>query len=189
MQVHRLKSLAAGLTFAAVAALVVHQLAYLVVYPSFVDRADALGEHGHVSVQWALATPLAVLAATVFILRQVRNLGVAAPVRTLPISATAAALFVAQELTEGAIKGTSVVEGLQNPALILGVCIAPLVVSAMFRTLRSVGEFVVDLVLQLVVRPVLRSRLFTSSTEQTILAVLPVSPAAPRGPPMRFVLF
>lgn len=132
---------------AALASLVVHQLAYLLAYPLGPLSIGNFGDHGHVSAQWAVVTPVAVLSAVALILRQVRNLtslrgGVPESVCPRTIAMIAGALFVGQETIEGLVAGQSVWQVLTHPAVLLGVLLVPLVALVIVRVLHRVGEIV-----------------------------------------------
>lgn len=172
---------------AALASLVVHQLAYLAAYPSLMLRSAALGDHGHLSTQWAIVTPLAVTSAVAMILRQIRNLGVLAPVRARWIAAVASFFFVGQETLEGLVAGQTLADIAAHPAVLLGVVLAPLVSLAMVRLLRRVGEIVAGGDRARAVLPTLVDAAAVRPGRVRALRSVFECVAAPRGPPALLV--
>jgi hypothetical protein len=134
----------------ALGSLVVHQLAYLLAFPSAAARAEALGHHDHLGPQWAVVTPLAVMAAAVFVLHQVRQLGLVgptSPVGTGTVSTSGRrlalvilGLFVGQELLESLVLHPHGAAPWANPALFAGALLAPLVALAMDRFLGAASR-------------------------------------------------
>lgn len=175
------------LALAALASLVVHQLAYLVAYPSLTLRSAALGDHGHVSAQWAIITPLAVTAAVAMILRQVRNLGVSSPVRARWVSVVASVFFLGQESIEGLATGQSLADVATHPAVLFGVALAPLVSLTMVRVLRRVGEIVVASGSTRPFVPTLVDGAVVHPSRIRVPASVLECVAAPRGPPALLV--
>ncbi len=186
---------------AALASLVVHQLAYVLAYPMVslgsitgigntagFGNTGSFGDHGHVSAQWAIVTPVAVLSAVALILRQVRNLtsargGVSALVRPASIAMIAGPMFVGQETIEGLLAGQSIGQVLTHPAVVLGILLVPLVSMVIVRLLRRVGEIVAQkatlraefrFASDSVVAAPRRVRVFSSVVSRV---------SAPRGPP------
>lgn len=177
---------ALGLGFAALGALVTHQIAYVTVLGFGVLSHADMTDHGHLAAQWALVTPVAVLAACGFIVRQVQRLGVESPLPVRSLSALTAVMFAIQELTEGLLADRSAWAVATSPAVVLGVLITPLVAWALTRLLGGVT----DLVRRFVNtgdaavgggRPVSFPR--PSSVRLVPLRVSASSP--PRGPPAR----
>ena len=126
----------------ALGSLVVHQLAYLAVYPSEAHRAAELVDHGHLSTQWALVAPAAVVAAAVFILRQARDLGLGRDLSAVRLASAVAMAFGVQELAETVIAGAAPWSVLANPAVLVGLVLTPVVGLAFARMLGAVSEVV-----------------------------------------------
>jgi hypothetical protein len=172
----------------ALGALVVHQLAYLVVAPAGPTRVAALAVHRHLPLEWSVVTPLAVLAAVAFILRQVRLLAAAGVVpdqiSARQLTFTAAALFAVQEVIEAGLFRHNLSVLWTNPALGLGLALCPVVAVAVARFLRGTTE----LIARLWHRP--RPAAIPRSRFVPMPLTVPSSPSRragcrPRGPPRR----
>ncbi|MEM8925613.1 MAG: hypothetical protein AAGD35_19075 [Actinomycetota bacterium] len=120
---------------AALASLVTHQLAYLAVYPVEATRVAKLADHGHLGTQWALVTPVAVVAASWFILRQIGDLGIGRGLSGRRLGGAATALFALQETLETTARGEAVWAVFTHPAIVLGLVLAPVVGWAFARML------------------------------------------------------
>lgn len=132
--------IAAG-PFAAVAALgalVIHQLGYAMATAT--GQLGTISDHGHLTAQWAVLTPLAIVGAVVLVLRQIRNLGYR-PCGPLPLAAASGVLFLVQEAVEGASNG-SMIGGLLTVPVLAGLATAPLVAAVIVRLLSDVAEVV-----------------------------------------------
>lgn len=127
---------------AGLVALVVHQLAYLAAYPVAEVRAEALVGHGHLPTQWVILTPLAVVAATVSILRQVRQLELGSDANWMTVAGGGMAVFAIQELVETQLRGEPLVALAANPVLWIGLGLAPIVAVAMVLALRQTSELI-----------------------------------------------
>lgn len=128
----------------ALGALVTHQVAYLLV--SLVGlRFTALSDHGHLSTQWAVVAPIAVGAATAFIVWQLRGLGFRSNMSVRHLSGVIAAFFVAQETIEGMLGGHSPLQVITHPAVIAGLFIAPLVAWVLTRAMAGMTELAAKL--------------------------------------------
>lgn len=133
------------LTLAALAALgslVVHQLAYLAAYPVQATRAAQLADHGHLTTQFALVTPIAVVVAAAFILRQAKGLGLAARLRARQLTVATWVLFAAQETIETVLRGEPAWSVITQSAVVLGLLITPLAALGFRRMLQVVEEVV-----------------------------------------------
>lgn len=184
---------------AALASLVVHQLAYLLAYPvvslgsiAGIGNAGSFGDHGHVSAQWAIVTPVAVLSSVALILRQVRNLtsvrgGVSALVRPTSIAMIAGPMFVGQETIEGLLAGQSLGQVLTHPAVVLGIMVVPLVSMAIVRLLRRVGEIVAQKATLRVEFPFATDSGVGAPRRVRVSSSVVGRVAAPRGPPVWLV--
>ncbi len=165
---------------AALGALVTHQLAYLVV-PLLGLNAGATTDHGHISLQWAVLTPLAVAAAAAFIIRQLRSLGFRSTISGRNLGVWIIGFFLVQETIEGLVGGHSLVELAQHPAIAAGVLLAPLVGWVMSRLLAGVTE----LAARLLARPILgvpeKAQLIPIPVRSNSVRVGPRS--RPRAPP------
>lgn len=174
---------------ASLASLVVHQFAYLFAYPTVALRTAALGDHGHLSAQWAIVTPLAVTAAVAIILRQVRNLGVSSPFRARWLALLAGSAFLGQETIEGIGAGLTFAEIVTQPAIWLGVALAPMVSMVILRLLRRVGDFVAEKARARVNSPCDIDAAIVSPQRVRVSSAVFESVAAPRGPPASSVRF
>lgn len=128
---------------AALGALVTHQVAYLlasVLATTIGMTAAETTDHGHLSVQWAIVTPLAVAAAAAFILWQLRTLGFRSGLSARSMAVMVASFFVVQELIEGFVSGRSAIATLTHPAIVIGIAVAPVVAWVMSRLLAGVTE-------------------------------------------------
>ena len=173
---------AALASLASLVALIVHQVAYLVAFPLAAARADQLADHGHLATQWALVTPLAVLAAAGFIIVQVGKLGFASHLRWQPLGAVAAVLFVAQEAIELALRGDELAGVIEHPAVLLGLILTPFVAALVVRAIDEATEFVGRL---LQPKPVAVPNSITTPSWIDVLR-LPqrgLGSNSPRGPP------
>lgn len=133
------------LTLAALAALgslVIHQLAYLAAYPVEAARAAQLADHGHMSAQFALVMPVAVVAAACFILRQAHGLGLGRQLSTRRLAIASSVLFLVQETIESVLRGEPAWAVLGQPAVILGLAWAPVVAFGFRRMLEVVEQAV-----------------------------------------------
>lgn len=133
---------AALASLASLAALIIHQVAYLVAFPVMAARGDQLADHGHLAAQWALVTPVAVLAAAGYVIVQVRKLGFASHLRWQPLGAVAAALFVAQEAIELWVQGGDITTVIEHPAVLVGLVVTPFVAALVVRAIDETTEFV-----------------------------------------------
>lgn len=136
----RVRQAAPKAAIAGLGALVVHQLAYLAAYPIVNARDIALSDHSHLSTQWAVITPLAVIGAVVLVLHQARSLGLRTSLSARLLGPLIAAFFVAQEAIESALAQNGLIDLFGSPALWFGVILAPLVGWLMVRALRGAGE-------------------------------------------------
>lgn len=123
-------------------ALVVHQLAYLLVYPVAAVRADALADHSHLSLQWALVTPTAVIAASTLVLLQVRSLELGRQLGRRRLGGLTGAMFLGQEIVEAQLNGENPLLVLTHPAAMIGVILAPLVALVITLVLGEASELV-----------------------------------------------
>ena len=126
---------------AALCALVVHQLAYLTAYPLVAARPNIATEHGHITTQWALVTPLAVLAAAGFVVQQLRSLHVGRQLRCRDLAVVTTLLFIGQETFES-LAGGDLHAVATNPAAIIGVLLAPLVAAVVVHLLHEASELI-----------------------------------------------
>lgn len=166
---------------AALGALITHQVAYLLVSllgPSIAAPTD----HGHLSTQWAVVAPVAIGAAALFIVRQLRALGFHAIVSTRQLSGFVVAFFIVQELVEGLIAGVPIAELVRHPAIATGVLLAPLVAWLLVRILDGVGELAARfLTAPTPLFPPARPRLVPIPVR--VRARIAGSPSRPRAPP------
>lgn len=127
---------------AALGALLIHQLAYLLatLFTSLPTGVNA--DHGHLGTQWALVTPFAVLAASVFVLRQVRNLHLGRGLQRLPLATLSGSMFLGQELVETHLGGDNPLTVLTHPAALIGLALAPLVAITISHLLAEASELV-----------------------------------------------
>lgn len=182
----RVVPVVSGAVLAALGSLVIHQFAYLLAFPATRHAGEALVEHGHMTTQWAIVTPLAIVMAVVAVLRQARQLGLTNPLRVSTLGSSAALLFVGQELVESFIAGRSVLEAFAQPALVLGVVVAPLVAWFIVRLLRQATILVGQLIAGPRRSAVGSPRVF-SPVGQWLTPTAPLlSISSPRGPPNRF---
>lgn len=173
------------LTLAALGALgslVVHQLAYLAAYPVEAARAAQLADHGHLSAQFALITPVAVIAATGFILRQVHGLGLGRQISARRLTFASSGLFVIQETIEALMRGESPLALATNPAIILGLLFAPLVAFG-FRRMLEVVERAVRRLCQVAPSAATARIVVLRPTSDRPLSVRFIPAGPTRGPP------
>ncbi len=135
----RVRHAAPFLAIAGLGALMLHQLVYLVIAATGGLRLT--GEHNHLSTQWAVLTPAAVVGAAVLVLRQIKNLGYL-PASTTRLGAAIGVIFLAQESIEATLVGTSPLAFLFSPAAVLGLVLAPVLGWAVVGGLRTVAEVV-----------------------------------------------
>lgn len=176
---HALPSLAV----AGLGALVLHQLVYLLLAGA--GGLNLTGDHGHLSTQWALITPAAVIGAASLVLRQIRSLGYS-PTSTLRLSVSVSLLFICQESIEATLAGNSAASFLLSPAAVVGIALAPVVGAAMAAGLRTVAD-VVALFVETTnfVKPVAGNQHGTAPLAANTSIVVRFSPS--RGPPFSFV--
>ncbi len=182
-----MRRLARGLVplgLSALGVLVVHQLAYLSVLAAGLLTPEGVLDHGHISMQWAVVTPIAVLAAAGFIVHQIRSLPISIGSSFRLLAPMTGLGFVIQESVEHHIAGQTVSETFSSPAVIVGVLLTPFVVGALVHTLSSVAEFVAA---QFAVPPSFAVGIVQvwspfRHVDPTPVRVLAVSP---RGPPIR----
>lgn len=123
-------------------ALVVHQFAYLLAFPAVSSRTEALADHGHLNLLWALITPAAVAAAVGFVVVQARRLGLGTPRSTRRLGWWTGGIFLVQEVTEGIVGGQSLADLSSKPAILLGLVLAPVVAWVLRRVLNEASELV-----------------------------------------------
>ncbi len=163
------------LALGALGSLVVHQLAYAVV------SRPGTG-HGHLSIQWAIITPLAVILAAGTVLRQVRQLGVHCPTTGLRVGLVSGSMFAIQEMIEAGLAGGSIGTVLVDASTVVGLLIAPLVGVAIAALLRRAAEAVASWVppTEFVAGP---QRPSWTPAARLFVDRIVVSAASPRGPP------
>lgn len=179
----RVRHAAPFLAVAALGALVLHQLVYLVLAGA--GGLHLTGEHGHLSTQWAVLAPAAVLGAAALVLRQIKQLGYQL-VSAGRLATASGVLFLCQESIESTLAGNSGLSFLLSPAALLSVALAPLVGWTLVAALTTVAEAVAGFVAA--ISPTLVGA--DPAPIATFLAVdtsviLGQSPA--RGPPRSFV--
>lgn len=181
----RLSTAAIGLGLAALGSLVTHQIAYVVVLAAGVLSHADMTDHAHLATQWALMTPVAVLAASGFIVRQVQRLGVANPLSVRALATLTSTLFVVQEMTESVVAGRSALSVCTSPAVILGVAITPLVAWALSRILGGVTDLVRRFIDIGEPHHVDGPPSFERPTSARLVPLRVSTKAPPRGPPAR----
>lgn len=129
---------------AALGALVTHQMAYLLV-PMLGYSGGAATDHGHISLQWAVLTPLAITAAAAFIVWQLRSLGFRSALSARGLGLWTVGFFLIQESIEGLVGGHSLVELAAHPAIATGVLLGPIVGWLLARLLAGVTELAAKL--------------------------------------------
>ncbi len=173
---------------AGLGALVVHQLAYLLASALATVSTGVGGgpvtDHGHLTTMWAVATPLAVIAAACFVLRQIRDLGYRTPLTARAMTAGISGVFVAQEAIEYALAGISPLELASSPAIWIGLLLALPVAFALRGSLRQVSALVARFVERRATIDFERSSFGTSLT-MSWQPVLLVVATPTRGPPRR----
>ncbi len=173
---------AAELALAALLALVIHQVAYLLAFPVAAVRADRLADHGHLSTQWALITPLAVMATAAFIVRQVRLLGLTPKLHTRPLALAGSTLFLIQEAIEAGLSTEGLTALVANPATAIGLVVAPFLAAGLVRALRQATELVARFLKVPVVAPPM-TRVVPRPRALPHPQVLCLGATSPRGPP------
>lgn len=166
---------------AALGALVTHQVAYLLAAAAD-PGSGPLTDHGHLSLQWAIVTPLAVGAAAGFVVWQLKSLGFRSHLSAGHLGSMVVAFFLVQESLEGLAAGVSIGRLLQHPAIAIGVLMAPIVGWLLSRLLAGVTELAARL---------LATADLPSPISRPLLVPLPVScrstgagsPSRPRAPP------
>jgi hypothetical protein len=175
------------LAIAALGALVVHQLAYVATaglewLPHGFGPLVSDLDHAHLSTQWALLTPVAVVGAVVLVLRQVRDLGYRSS-STTGIAAASSVLFLVQEGLEGWFAG-SATGGLITTPVAVGLLLAPIVGRVIVRLLADAAEVVARYpALPTMVFEAAQAALRPSNAVPQPLTIRSVDPA--RGPPVR----
>ncbi|MEL7156666.1 MAG: hypothetical protein AAFN30_08715 [Actinomycetota bacterium] len=168
---------------AALGSLVIHQLAYLAAYPVEATRAAQLADHGHMSAQFALVTPVAVVAAACFILRQVQGLGLGRRLSARRLTMASSGLFLAQEAIEATVRGDAPWSIVAHPAIVLGLALAPLVALGFRRMLEVVEHAVRRLRPPSSLVAVPRVAVLRPRSDRPLTArFLPAGPT--RGPPL-----
>jgi hypothetical protein len=129
---------------AALGALATHHIAYLLAPMLGFNRSVATG-HGHLSLQWAVVTPLAVIATTLFIVWQLRSLGFRSNLSGRALGQWTVGFFIVQESIEGLVAGQNLLELATHPAIVAGVLLGPIVGWALARLLAEVTELAAKL--------------------------------------------
>ncbi|MGH1487862.1 MAG: hypothetical protein ACRBK7_00460 [Acidimicrobiales bacterium] len=124
---------------AALGALVTHHFAYLIVPLLGLDAHSAV-DHGHLSMQWAVLTPLAVAAVVALTVWQLRSLGFRTATSARKLSTWIVAFFLIQETIEGVLAGHSLLELAIHPAIVAGVLLGPVIGWVISRVLIGVTE-------------------------------------------------
>ncbi len=181
----RLSTAAIGLGLAALGSLVTHQIAYVVVLAAGVMSRTDMTAHGHLATQWALVTPIAVLATSGFIVRQVQRLGLSNPLPVRSLAMLTSAMFVAQEMIESVVAGRSALSVCTSPAVILGVILTPLVAFALSRILGGVTDLVRRFIDIGHPHDVDDPPSFGRPTSARLVPLRVSTTSAPRGPPAR----
>ncbi|MEM9133791.1 MAG: hypothetical protein AAF962_19445 [Actinomycetota bacterium] len=167
---------------AALGSLVVHQLAYLAAYPVQATRAAQLADHGHLTTQFALVTPIAVVAAAAFILRQAKGLGLGAGLTARQLTVCTWLLFGIQETVETVLRGDPAWSVITQPAVVLGLLIAPLAAVGFRRMLQVVEDAVRQWYQRPTTAPLPRPRALRPVSDRPLAArFIPTGPT--RGPP------
>ena len=125
---------------AALGALLTHQFGYLIASVVPGQTGAPVTDHGHLSLQWALITPFAVLGAVGFLVWQLRNLGFRSVVSVRALTSLIIGLFLFQEAVETMVAGHGLVSLASNAALFVGVAVAPIVAWAIAKLLEGVTE-------------------------------------------------
>jgi len=167
---------------AALVALLVHQLAYLTAFPLLTLHADHVGDHRHLSTQWALITPLAVSAAAGVIVRQVRSLGLAPGVDWRPLALLGAGFFAGQEAIESVVQTGGLEAVAVNPATWIGLLLAPALARAVVAVLRQASELAARC-LERPHAPALPACVVARPTDDRARTNRILGPCSPRGPP------
>lgn len=181
----RLTGAAPNLALASVGALVVHQISYLVAHPG--QPTAAMADHSYMRMLWSILMPLAVAAAALLILRQVRQLGYRTSMGVGRLGAMVGSAFAVQEMVESVVATGSlstVLDVLVTPTFIVGLALAPAVAYIITATLRQVAEVVrrfVETHEPCVSIP--KSAWRPAVVQSRRLAVVAVAPS--RGPPRR----
>lgn len=179
----RVRHAAPFLAVAGLGALMLHQVVYLVVAASGGLRLT--GEHAHLSTQWAVVTPAAVLGAGVLVLRQIKTLGYQ-PASMPRLAAAVGVMFLVQESIEATLVGGSPQGFLLSPAAFLGLLLAPVIGWAMVAALSTVAEVVARFVATPGVAVLAGgTHLSPAPMAADNSIVLGLSPS--RGPPLSFV--
>lgn len=173
-----------GVGLCALAALVTHQIAYLLVMGLGIVAPSDMTDHGHLTAQWAIVSPVAILAASGFVVRQVHRLGAVTPLSVVPSALITGLLFCTQELIEGLVAGRGAVGTATSPAVIAGVLLAPIVAFALVRLLDGVTELVRRFV-QRSDSPPRGSRPVRPGSRVVPIPVRVVANTPTRGPPVR----
>lgn len=173
------------LTLAALAALgslVVHQLAYLAAYPVQATRAAQLADHGHLTAQFALVTPVAVVAAAAFILRQAKGLGLGGALSARRLTVATWILFGTQETIETVLRAEPALSVLTQPAVLIGLALTPLTSLGFRRMLQAVEQAVRQWYRRPEADVVARPRALRPASDRPLAArYIPTGPT--RGPP------
>ena len=166
----------------ALGALVTHELAYLAIAALTVGQPSH-SDHRHLSLQWAAVAPVALVAASLWVLRTLRSLGYRRASLSVPrLGANVVAFFVVQEVLEGLLTGHGPAQSLTHPATVAGVVLAPLVAWAIARLLGSAADVAARFV---------RLAAVVTAARPARPALVPVrhasriasSPSRPRAPP------
>ena len=166
---------------AALGALVTHQLAYTLA-PLSGSAPVAPSDHGHLSLQWAIVTPLAVAGVAALIVWQLKSLGFRSVVPARKLGALIVGFFLVQEMIEGLAAGHTAGGVLTNPAVVAGVIIGPLIAWLLSRVLAGVTDLAVRLLSpDAAPEPAVRQ---ANGPQGTALASMLVRSASrPRAPP------
>lgn len=168
---------------AALLALVIHQLAYLLAYPVAATRTDQLADHGHLSTQWALVTPVAVLAAAGFIIRQIRQLGLGRSLDARWLGVLGGSAFFVQEFIEAGLGPDGFGAVATNPAVWIGLAVTPLVAYGLERILHQATELVARLLDGPPPVDIIRAATLPRPGDDPRLSGIQLAAVPARGPP------
>lgn len=166
---------------AALVALLVHQLAYAALV-LVAPHAGHVGDHGHLSTQWALVTPLAATAAAGLIVRQVKSLGLAPALDWRGLAVLSAVFFVGQETIESIVQTGGLTTAATNPATWIGVLLAPALALVVVTILRQASELAMRFLDGPPALPTPASALARPADNCAGCARI-LGPCSPRGPP------
>lgn len=138
---------------AAVGVFAIHQVAYLVAHPSTVGRAVAADGHGYLTPAAAVVLPAAAAVAFWVVVCRMAGTAPGSTRRSIARAGDYMALFAVQEVLERVIEGEPAASALSEPAVWLGLLLAPGLAVAGRWIAGRIDEAAVTIAIPVVVPP------------------------------------